>query len=200
MNRHVLRVGDPGLAPSRDRSLAWLQIVGLRSPELRPARDRVLEALRTQEAPLDRSDRPGHLTGSALIIDPSSGRILVLFHRKLQRWLQPGGHADGDTNLAAVALREATEETGIDGLAVVIPAVDIDVHRVAPPAEDPHLHYDVRFVVMAPAGATVTGNHESEALRWVHGEELPGLGADAGLVRLARVGEAVAASLERPRS
>ena len=62
---------------------------------------------------LDRRCRPGHLTGSALVVDPSDRRILVLFHTKLQRWLQPGGHADGDADLARVALREAAEETGI---------------------------------------------------------------------------------------
>ncbi len=145
----------------------------------------MLLALRTQAAPSHRTDRPGHLTGSALVIDPSTGRLLVLFHRKLQRWLQPGGHADGDTNLASVAWREATEETGIDGLAIVVPAVDIDVHLVSPPHEDPHLHYDVRFLVLAPPGAEVVGNHESERLRWVRPDDLPALGVDSGLLRLA---------------
>jgi hypothetical protein len=92
-------------------------------------------------------------------------------------------------------LREAAEETGIIGLRVVVPAVDVDVHRVEPPGESPHDHLDVRFVVVAPHDAAVVGNHESLGLRWVAGTELAGLGADAGLLRLAHVGFEVAARL-----
>jgi len=150
-----------------------------------PEQDRILELLDTRADPLDRTCRPGHLTGSALVVDPSDRRILVLFHSKLRRWLQPGGHADGDADLARVALREAVEETGITGLRVVEPAVDLDVHIVDPPAEDPHEHHDVRFLVVAPPGAVPVGNHESEALRWVDAADLLSLGADRGLVRLA---------------
>jgi 8-oxo-dGTP pyrophosphatase MutT (NUDIX family) len=135
---------------------------------------------------LDRTCRPGHLTGSALVVDPSDRRILLLFHTKLQRWLQPGGHADGDADLARVALREAVEETGIAGLRVVEPAVDLDVHRVEPPSEDAHDHHDVRFLVLAPPGSVPVGNHESEALRWVSEADIAALGADQGLCRLAR--------------
>ena len=144
---------------------------------------------------LHRASTEGHFTGSALVVDPSSGKVLVLLHAKLARWLQPGGHADGDANLAHVALREAEEETGIAGLAVVVPAVDLDIHEVRPPGEAPHLHLDVRYVVLAPPGPRPSGNHESHALRWVAPEELPELGADEGLVRLAAAGTAVARQL-----
>ncbi|MEE2631839.1 MAG: NUDIX hydrolase [Actinomycetota bacterium] len=150
-----------------------------------PERDSILGLLDTGVDALDRTCRPGHLTGSALVVDPSDRRILVLFHTKLQRWLQPGGHADGDADLARVALREAVEETGIDGLRVVEPAVDLDVHMVEPPAEDAHDHHDVRFLVLAPPGSVPVGNHESEALRWVSEADLASLGADRGLCRLA---------------
>ena len=148
-------------------------------------RDRILELLEGWDDALDRTCRPGHLTGSALVVDPADRRILLLFHTKLQRWLQPGGHADGDGDLARVALREATEETGITGLRVLEPPVDLDVHVVDPPAEDAHEHHDVRFLVVAPTGAVPVGNNESEALRWVHRDELEGLGVDGGLLRLA---------------
>lgn len=133
---------------------------------------------------LDRSCRPGHLTGSACVIEDGTDRTLLLWHRKLQRWLQPGGHADGDGDLARVALREATEETGIASLVVDPRPVDLDIHRVAPPDDDPHEHLDVRFVVLAPRGSVPVGNHESEALRWVRPDELAPLGVDPGLGRL----------------
>jgi len=121
-------------------------------------------------------------------VDAAVERTLVMFHRKLQRWLQPGGHAEGDANLAGVALKEATEETGIEALRVDVLPIDLDIHEVAPPAEGPHLHLDVRFVVIAPPGAVEQGNDESEALRWVTIDELAELGVDRGTLRLARAG------------
>jgi 8-oxo-dGTP pyrophosphatase MutT (NUDIX family) len=144
---------------------------------------------------LVRACAPGHFTGSALVVDHRGAAVLLLHHRKLQRWLQPGGHADGDANLAAVALREAREETGIQGLRVVVPAVDVDIHEVRPPHEPPHLHLDVRFVVLAPPEAEIIGNHESTALRWVPIADIASYGPDRGLLRLVRRGLAVARSM-----
>ena len=137
---------------------------------------------------LHRSCLEGHLTGSAAVIDPSTRHVLLLFHAKVQRWLQPGGHADGDGNLARVALREACEETGIAGLRVLTPAVDLDVHvfHNAKAAEPDHLHLDVRHLVLAPAGAVPDGNEESEALRWFAPDEIGALGLDVGTVRMVR--------------
>lgn len=145
--------------------------------------------------PMHRGERPGHLTGSAFVVDATGRRALVLLHTKLGIWVQPGGHADGDANLVAVALREAQEETGIEGLRIHPVAVDLDVHRVDPPKEDAHDHYDVRFLVLAPANAVVAANHESQDHRWVTAGELSALGVDAGLERLARRGFALARRL-----
>jgi 8-oxo-dGTP pyrophosphatase MutT (NUDIX family) len=150
-----------------------------------------LEAMRAlaEDGPdaLVRTHRPGHFTGSALVVNPN-GTLAVMFHRKLRRWLQPGGHADGVGDLAAVALREAAEETGLIGLEVLGGPVDVDIHEVRPPSEDPHLHYDVRFVVLATEDLTLRPNDESMAMRWVRPEELPSLGADESLLRLTANG------------
>ena len=160
-------------------------------------RDRILELAAVHPDLAVRTCRPGHLTGSALVVDATATRTLLMLHAKLGRWFQPGGHADGDTNLAAVALREAREETGIDGLRIAVPAIDVDVHEVAPPAEDAHLHLDTRFLVVAPPGAVEHANEESLALRWVGEDELDDLDPpiDPGTRRLVQRGLAAARSL-----
>ena len=157
-------------------------------PAAEEHRRTILDFIDAHDDALHRSCRTGHLTGSALVVDADGRRVVVLHHRKLDRWLQPGGHCDGDANLAAVALREATEETGIDGLQVLPVAVDLDVHEVAPPDDGPHLHLDVRYLVHAPPGAEPAGNHESNDIRWASLDELAGLDLDEGTWRMVRHG------------
>jgi 8-oxo-dGTP pyrophosphatase MutT (NUDIX family) len=148
-------------------------------------RRRVLSFVDAHADALERACEPGHLTGSAMVVDPASRRFLLMLHAKLGRWFQPGGHADGDGALPRVAWREATEETGIAGLRVTVPAIDVDVHDVAPP-HGPHLHLDVRYLVVAPPGAVPARNHESLDLRWAAVDELPGFDVDAGILRMAQ--------------
>lgn len=99
---------------------------------------------------LYRSNLQGHLTASAFIVDPARTRFLLIHHKKLGKWIQPGGHADGEADLFAVAAREAREETGLRGLAGERRVFDVDVHTIPPTAQVPaHLHYDVRFLFAA---------------------------------------------------
>ncbi len=186
-----LNQSDVRLASSADPERSRRRLEEAELDEERSAeRSRILRLLDEYGAALaDRSTTIGHLTGSALVVDHPGERVLVLLHSKLGRWLQPGGHADGDHELAGVALREATEETGIDGLEVMLPAVDVDIHVIPARGTDlEHLHLDLRFVVRAPLGARPVGNHESRALRWVTLGELAQLTDEPGLMGLAERG------------
>jgi 8-oxo-dGTP pyrophosphatase MutT (NUDIX family) len=130
------------------------------------------------------------------VVERETNRFVVLFHTKLEKWLQPGGHVDGSSNLPAASLREAIEETGMADLVVALPAVDLDIHEVRPPKEQPHLHYDIRFVVLAPTGAEPVRNHESRDIRWVTIDELDTLDVDESVYRLARNGLELASRIE----
>ncbi len=185
-------LGAADLDAVRDPSVsrARIEAADIDEPAQLEVRERILELLDTHgESLADRTTAAGHLTGSALVVDSTASRTLVMLHTKLDRWLQPGGHADGDHELAGVALREATEETGIEGLRVRVPAIDIDIHAVDHgDALGEHLHLDLRFLVIAPPGAQESGNHESRALRWVDPAGLEALADEPSLVRLARRG------------
>ena len=176
------------LAASADLAVARGHVASCRATAVAGTQSEVLAFIDAHADALLRTCARGHLTGSAFVYDASSDRFLMLHHTKLRKWLQPGGHADGDANLAAVALREATEETGVSGLTVAVPAIDIDIHLVEPPNEVPHLHFDVRFLVLAPPHGVVHGNHESTAVRWCAVEDLDEIDADESVHRLVVAG------------
>ncbi len=181
---------------SGDRALARALVLGADlPPALDEVRARVLALLDGSDDPLDRASLPDHLTASAVVVDLRRGALL-LHHRKLGRWFQPGGHVDGDGNLLAAACREAAEETGIAGLRSVLPALDLDVHDVPYPDGSFHVHHDLRFLLLAPPDGEAAPNHESTGARWVRGDaDLDALGADDSTRRLVRRGLAVAADL-----
>lgn len=196
----LLEASDPALQPSIElqAAVAAVRAALLGNGPAEEHRRSVLAFLDAHPDALLRRGAEGHLTGSAVVVDGTGRRTLLMLHRKLGGWFQPGGHADGDGNLAHVALREATEETGLQALRIAVPALDIDVHRVAPPGEQPHLHLDVRYLAVAPAGAVEVANEESLALRWVGEHELEALGADPSTRRLVRRGLDVARALIGP--
>jgi 8-oxo-dGTP pyrophosphatase MutT (NUDIX family) len=130
----------------------------------------------------------GHFTGSAWLVSADSARVLLTHHRKLNRWLQLGGHADGDQDLARVALREAEEESGLGDLRVEPDIFDLDRHWIPARGEVPgHWHYDVRYVVRATGSEAFLVSEESHALAWREIADLidePDL--DPSIVRMAR--------------
>lgn len=124
--------------------------------------------------------RQGHITASALVVDPSRERVLLTLHRKLRMWLQMGGHCEpGDAGVAAAALREATEESGIGGL-TLLPGGPVRLDRHSTPCA---WHLDVQYAALAAPGAVEAISDESLDLRWFPYAEVAEV-ADGSVVRL----------------
>ncbi len=129
----------------------------------------IMSLLEREENCFFRSRAEGHFTASAWVVSPDLNHVLLMHHRKLDKWLQPGGHADGDTNLAGVALREAHEESGLTSLRLLRPEIfDVDIHPIpARGTEAQHLHYDVRYLLTANPQEPLVANGESKGFAWV---------------------------------
>ncbi|RDG38804.1 NUDIX hydrolase [Streptomyces corynorhini] len=148
-------------------------------PELRGL---YLDHLASHRDAMWKSCAAGHLTASALVIDPARERVLLTLHKKLGMWLQMGGHCEpGDRTLERAALREALEESGILGLRPLEGGpVQLDRHAIPAPC---HWHLDVQYAALAPDGALERISEESLDLRWFGYDEVAGV-ADGSVVRL----------------
>jgi 8-oxo-dGTP pyrophosphatase MutT (NUDIX family) len=154
---------------SREGLVNALQDYATSYPEELRFRNDFLELLRHPRA-FHRDHLPGHITGSAWIVDESKKFVLLTHHAKLNRWLQPGGHADGVEDVIQVALREAVEETGLRSTKILNAdqMFDIDIHPIPARNEFPsHLHYDVRIMVQVSMAEKFTVTAESHDLEWV---------------------------------
>jgi 8-oxo-dGTP pyrophosphatase MutT (NUDIX family) len=140
----------------------------------------------------ERSCREGHITASAWILSPDHRQALLTHHRKLDRWLQLGGHCDGERDPRLAALREAREESGLERFRFVAAAddplpLDLDIHPIPAHGGEPaHLHLDVRFLLAAEPGQTLRISDESNALRWFERERLAEVIDEESLLRLER--------------
>ena len=152
---------------SRESLIYALQSYSTSYVEEEILKDRFLELLEDPRS-FHRDHLPGHITASAWIVNEDFSKILLVLHSKLGRWLQPGGHADGDENVLKVALREAEEETGLKTFTILSPFVfDIDIHPIPARNDFPrHLHYDVRFLLQASEQDVLMISDESTDLRW----------------------------------
>ncbi len=189
-----LHHGDPRLAAlhahprARERARSFLEDYAPNDQHQAETRARMLAFLERHTEALERSCAPGHFTASALVIDVRRERALLGLHKKLGRWLQLGGHCEGDGNLAGSALREASEESGIQDLAIDPRPIDLDIHAIPAQGSEPeHLHLDVRFVVVAPAGAESRPSDESLELRWFLPPEVGLVPTDDSVRRLFRL-------------
>lgn len=129
----------------------------------------------------------GHITGSAWVVDKTMRRVLLTHHRKLGIWVQLGGHADGESDVAAVALREATEESGLQHLRLLSPDLfDIDIHTIPARRDEPeHLHYDCRFLIQAEDEDYVVSS-ESHDLAWIELGRVGDYTAEASVLRMVQ--------------
>jgi 8-oxo-dGTP pyrophosphatase MutT (NUDIX family) len=161
ISRHGL--ADAGLDPLADEFVAHARAM----PGEADCAGMFITLLGDGEDPFLRTRLSGHFTASAFVVSADGTRTLLTHHRKLDRWLQPGGHADGDRDLARVALCEAEEETGLQGLAVEGGMFDVDRHFIPERRDVPgHWHHDVRYVVRAGADERFVVSEESHALAW----------------------------------
>lgn len=185
---------DADESPDPDLTLARRVLAAYEAPdaEQEAFRARLLDWI--ERHPHDahlRTCLAGHLTASVALLDDARERVLLHHHRKLDRWLQFGGHCDGDGNFRAVALRELSEESGIRPTWITPTPVDLDVHPIpARPGEPRHDHLDVRYVAGAPPGARWQRSEESNELCWYAWDELAALDLDPSLVRLLAVARA----------
>jgi len=177
------------LPPSSAAVLHLLATARLFDGRDRDTLRRIEEFVRANEDCLLRSSLAGHLTGSAFVVDRDRERLLLIHHKALGRWLQPGGHADGDPDLVAVARREALEETGVGELDLLVPGPwDLDIHRIPERRGVPeHLHYDVRFLFSLAGGMDLQSDErEVHAAAWVPLADLASFGIEESVLRPAR--------------
>jgi len=143
-----------------------------------------LELLPQQDCFL-RMHLPGHITGSAWIVNHDRSKALLVHHAKLNRWVQPGGHADGDENILRVALREAEEETGLKNFKVDKNIFDIDIHLI-PARKDftEHFHYDIRFLIEGDENEKIIVSDESHDVKWILINDLEKFTTERSVLRM----------------
>lgn len=138
--------------------------------------------------PFHRENPEGHITGSAVVARPDGSEFLLILHRKLGRWLQPGGHTEeSDDSVLGTALREAREETGLASFAVPPEdaILDVDVHPIPARGKDAaHFHFDIRYLlVTAEAHDRSTAEDPARPMRWTTFEDAIASGVDDSLAR-----------------
>ena len=134
-----------------------------------------------------RTNHHGHFTGSAWIINPDKSKILMTHHKKIGKWLQLGGHADGENDLLKVSQREAIEESGINNFVTLNNEIfDMDIHEIPAIGSDPkHLHYDIRFLLQAdPDKESLIISNESHDVAWIHLDQIAHYNSEQSIMRM----------------
>ena len=144
------------------------------------------EFVRNHERCFERDCWAGHVTGSAWLVNRSMSHVLLTHHKKLNKWLQLGGHSDGDSDPLAVALREAQEESGLKVVPVKLDVFDMDIHEIPARKKDPaHFHFDLRFALRTKTRDEFRVSDESDALVWVPVADLSSYTREPSMLRMA---------------
>jgi 8-oxo-dGTP pyrophosphatase MutT (NUDIX family) len=153
-----------------------------------PVLERLIAFVESTPMCAERSNIYGHLTGSAWVVNSDRSKALLLHHRKLNRWMQTGGHADGEFDLLSVALREAHEESGLARIEPVSREVfDVDIHEIPPYKDLPaHYHFDVRFLLQGDEDEPIVHNEESNGVAWIPLKEITSYTEEESVMRMAR--------------
>lgn len=148
-------------------------------------RQEIIKFVMSNNDCFERANQKGHITGSCWLLNPERNKVLLTHHRKLNKWIQLGGHAEGENDIIAVAIREAQEESGIDGIKCLSENIfDVDIHKIPAYKNDPeHWHYDIRILLMAESENYIV-SQESKDLSWKSMEQIFELGSYS-LARMA---------------
>jgi len=150
-------------------------------------RDRVRSLVADEPRCFENDCWQGHITGSAWILSSDRCECLLILHKKLGKWLQPGGHSDGSPDTWGVALREAEEETGMHPTLLSDEIFDLDVHEIPARGDDPaHLHFDVRFAMSVDAARAPVASSESNAIAWVPLAAISSYTREESVLRMVR--------------
>lgn len=149
-------------------------------------KQRIIDFVEQNPNCFERSLRIGHITGSAWVVSRDGKRVLLTHHKKLDRWMQLGGHADGESDVACVAMREAQEESGLEDLTFVSRQIfDVDVHEIPARGPEPaHFHYDIRFAIQITGTDNFQVSDESHELAWVGIEQLASYANERSVLRM----------------
>lgn len=156
-------------------------------PEETDTTDRYMRFVSSYHDCFERSQPVGHVTGSAWLLNLAGTHVLLTHHRKLDIWVQLGGHADGETDPLSVAMREAQEESGIDGIVAITDRIfDIDIHKIPSRDDEPeHFHYDARFLLQVTSTDNFAISEESHALEWVEISRITEKTTEPSMLRMA---------------
>lgn len=158
-----------------------------RYPEEHAIAEQILSVVRAQRRCFERDCWAGHITGSAWVLNGAGTHALLTHHKKLGRWLQLGGHSDGDPDTCRVAQREAREESGLNLTLVNEGVFDIDVHEIPARGTDPaHNHLDLRFLLQARGDDRFVVSEESHDLAWVPLAEMASYTQEESVLRMVR--------------